>query len=105
MKTLDKNYFYKLLENTDYWICELENILENDLKENYECKQYDYNYRKNSLLQTFEDLYRVIQRCTYFIQWKQMDDLLIQSWLYMEELLNNNREKKSEKDEPIFLPF
>lgn len=98
MKTLDKNYFYKLLENTDYWIYELEETLRNDLKENYDCKQSDYNYRKNSLLQTFEDLYRVIQRCTYFIQWRQMEDLLIQSWLYMEELLNNNREKKSEKE-------
>lgn len=96
MKTLDKNYFYKLLESTDYWICELEETLRNDLKENYNCKQYDYNYREKSLLQTFEDLYRVIQRCMCFFEWRPMEDLLIQSWLYMEELLNNNREKKSD---------
>lgn len=97
-KTLDSNYFYNLLENANYnWdVSRAEETLENDLQNNYECKNHDYNYRKNSFLQSFEDLFRVIQQCTYFIKWRAMEDLLIQSWLYLEELLNNNRELKAD---------
>ena len=99
---LDKQYFEKLLDQKYFgWDLTLaEATFENDLTENYDCKQSDYNYRKNSILQTFEDLYRVIQQCSYFLKWRAMEDLLIQSWLYMEELLKNNREEK----EPV-LPF
>ena len=98
MKTLDNNYFYTLFEYAGYnWdVSDVENKLENDLKNNYECKNTDYNYRKNSFLQSFEDLFRVIQQCTHFIKWREMEDLLIQSWIYMEELLNNNREQKTD---------
>ena len=69
-KTLDSNYFYSILENANYGrdLVRVENMLENDLQNNYECKQTDYNYRKNSLLQSFEDLYRLIDRCTYFLK-------------------------------------
>lgn len=96
MKTLDKDYFYSILENALYnWdVSRAEEELTKDLQENYNCKNTDYNYWKNSFLQTFEDLFRVIQQCTYFIKWRPMEDLLIQSWLYLEELLNNNREQK-----------
>lgn len=96
MKTLDSNYFYSILENALFGrdVSRCEETLEKDLNQNYECKNTDYNYWKNSFLQSFEDLYRVIQQCTYFIKWKAMEDLLIQSWIYLEELLNNNREQK-----------
>jgi hypothetical protein len=95
-KTLDSKYFYWLLENAIFWgdLTEAENQLENDLQNNYECKNTDYNYRKNSFLQSFEDLFRVAQQCSYFIKGRPMEDLLIQSWLYLEELLNNNWEIK-----------
>lgn len=98
MKTLDKDYFYSILDNANYNrdVNRAEEELEKDLQQNYECKNTDYNYRKNSFLQSFEDLFRVIQQCTYFIKWRPMEDLLIQSGLYLEELLNNNREKKSD---------
>ena len=98
MKTLDSNYFFTLFEYAGYnWdVSDVENKLENDLQNNYECKNTDYNYRKNSFLQSFEDLFRVIQQCTHFIKWREMEDLLIQSWIYMEELLNNNREQKTD---------
>lgn len=104
MKTLDNNYFYSILENANYWrdVTRVEETLEKDLNQNYECKNTDYNYRKNSFLQSFEDLYRVIQQCTYFIKWKPMEDLIIQSWIYLEELLNNNREIKTEKQKSDF---
>ena len=94
---LDNKYFEKLLDQK-YFGWDL--TLAEATLENYDCKQSDYNYRKNSILQTFEDLYRVIQQCSYFLKWRAMEDLLIQSWLYMEELLKNNREEK----EPV-LPF
>lgn len=96
MKTLDSNYFYNILENALYGrdVSRVEEELTKDLQENYNCKNTDYNYWKNSFLQSFEDLFRVIQQCTYFIKWRPMEDLLIQSWLYLEELLNNNREQK-----------
>lgn len=96
MKTLDSNYFYSILVNAlfDRDVSRCEETLEKDLNQNYECKNTDYNYWKNSFLQSFEDLYRVIQQCEHFIKWKAMEDLLIQSWLYLEELLNNNREQK-----------
>lgn len=99
---LDNKYFEKLLDPKYFgWDLSLaEATFENDLTENYDCMQSDYNYRRNSILQTFEDLYRIIQQCSYFLKWRAMEDLLIQSWLYMEELLGNNREEK----EPI-LPF
>lgn len=102
MKTIDRDYFYNLLDCTNYnWDMSIaEATFENDLTENYDCKQSDYNYRKNSILQTFEDLYRVIQQCSYFLKWRAMEDLLIQSGLYMEELLKNNREEKE-----TVLPF
>ena len=69
-KELDSNYFYSILENAlfDRDVSRCEETLENDLKQNYECKNTDYNYWKNSFLQSFEDLYRVIQQCTYFIK-------------------------------------
>lgn len=97
LKTLDRDCFYNLLETaTRGWdLSETEKRLENALDGNYNCKNTDYNYRKNSFLQSFEDLFRVIQQCTYFIKDRAMDDLLIQSSLYLEELLNNNREKKN----------
>ena len=39
-KTLDSKYFYWLLENAIFWgdLTEAENQLENDLQNNYECK-------------------------------------------------------------------
>lgn len=97
LKTLDRDCFFNLLEtSTRGWdLSETEKRLENALDGNYNCKNSDYNYRKNSFLQTFEDLFRVIQQCSYFIKWRPMEDLLIQSSLYLEELLNNNREKKN----------
>ena len=97
MKTLDNNYFYNLLDNANYnWdVSRAEETIEKDLNNNYECKNTDYNYRKNSFLQSFEDLFRVIQQCSYFIKGRPMEDLLIQSWIYLEELLNNNREQKT----------
>lgn len=96
MKTLDSNYFYSILENALYGrdVSIVEEELTKDLRENYDCKNHDITYWENSFLQTFEDLFRVIQQCTYFIKWRPMEDLLIQSWLYLEELLNNNREQK-----------
>ena len=96
MKTLDSNYFYSILENALYnWdVSRVEEELTKDLKENYDCKNYDITYWENSFLQTFEDLFRVIQQCEHFIKWRPMEDLLIQSGLYLEELLNNNREQK-----------
>lgn len=97
MKTLDNNYFYSILENANYGrdLARVEEMLRNDLQNNYECKNHDTNYRENSFLQSFEDLYRVIDQCTCFIKWRPMEDLLIQSGLYLEELLNNNREQKT----------
>ena len=97
MKTLDNNYFYSILENANYGrdLARVEEMLRNDLQNNYYCKNYDTNYRENSFLQSFEDLYRVIDQCTCFIKWRPMEDLLIQSGLYLEELLNNNREQKT----------
>ena len=46
MKTLDNNYFYTLFEYAGYnWdVSDVENKLENDLKNNYECKNTDYPY-------------------------------------------------------------
>lgn len=96
-RIIESDYFYNLLENANYWrdVSRAEEMLEKHLEQNYNCKNRDYNYRKNSFLQSFEDLFRVIQQCTYFIKGRPMEDLLIQSWLYLEELLNNNREPKS----------
>lgn len=96
MKTLDYNYFYNILENALYGrdISREEEKLKKDLRENYNCKNHDTNYWENSFLQTFEDLYRVIQQCEPFINWKPMENLLTQSWIYLEELLNNNWEQK-----------
>lgn len=70
MKTLDSNYFYNILENALYGrdVSRVEEELTKDLQENYNCKNTDYNYWKNSFLQSFEDLFRVIQQCTYFIK-------------------------------------
>ena len=69
-KTLDSNYFYELLNNANFnWdVSRAEKELEDALSQNYDCKNHDYNYRKNSFLQTFEDLFRVIQQCSHFIK-------------------------------------
>lgn len=97
LKTIDRDCLFNLLETAarGWDLSEAEKRLENALDGNYNCKNTDYNYRKNSFLQSFEDLFRVIQQCAHFINGRAMEDLLIQSSLYLEELLNNNREKKN----------
>ena len=58
MKTLDNNYFYSILENANYGrdLARVEEMLEMIYKNNYECKNYDTNYRENSFFAVFSKI-------------------------------------------------